>query len=520
MLVKSRFLALLLVIVPAAGVRGGTTIDELRREVDELRRQLNENQSRPVKPVSKKTFDVIVGRYGPNVGVKTNTGKLEIGGLLQIWDTNYLLKDHLDVFGNRSNTVGFAGTDAALDNDGTRIRRAEMKFSLDLQENIKGVIMFDPAHEETSYPAMPSNQGLFKAKAFYAPQFDALYGPGLGSTKEVAAVQKGAGAAPFLLQDAYLNWYGLVPHHDFAIGQFKPRLGEEGVRGSGFLDFAERAMITQFNDQRDLGLQVHGTWWNDRIQYWVGAFNGAGDLFGTAGQFANRADDNSQKDFLSTVLVRPLWQNDPWGTLEAGFSGQWGEHGYLNSAANIIQNPANSSNRCRTAAIRQAAWFRYKPLGAVHGFWLRGEWGSQKDRAAPFSVDALALGSGPYGEQITPHPMVRQGWYLALGYKLSDSVFADRLDKNGFWNSLLKPVEFVFREESFQNIVMESLVRPDTETDLFKSQVLTAGVNYYILGYNRRVQVNFMLVDEPEDRMRGLREVKNNVLLFTYQFLF
>ena len=61
------------------------SLEDLKSEVDALRKQLNENQSGTAKPVARKTFDVIVGRYGPNVNVKTKEAKLQIGGLVQVW---------------------------------------------------------------------------------------------------------------------------------------------------------------------------------------------------------------------------------------------------------------------------------------------------------------------------------------------------------------------------------------------------------------------------------------------------
>jgi len=520
MLIKSRYLVVFLLALSTARVMGGTTVDDLRREVEDLRKRVNESKRGPAAPISDRVDSMVAGKYGPNNAVRTKSGKLEIGGLLQIWNMN-CQKDHFDVFGLRENSTGQPGTNESVDNGGYRIRRAELKFSMDIHENISSVVMMDPAAEPASFPGVPSNQGLFKSKAFYAPEYDALNGPGLGSTAEVAALRSGAGNVPTLLKEAYILYHGVVPHHDFSIGQFKPKMGEEGVRSNAYLDFGERAMVTQLNDQRDLGVEAHGAWWDDRFQYWLGAFDGAGDFFGTSGQLANRADDNNDKDVLASTMVRPMWNNGPWGSLELGYSGQWGVHGDSHSADILNVDPVNGLNRCKTAAIRQAAWAMYKPMGPVRGMWLRGEWGYQKDRAAHFSVNAFALGSGPDGEQAAAHPFSRQGWYAATGYKLKDSVFGDRLSQGGFWNNLFEPVEFAFRYETFQNIITEDLVRPDTETDLFRTDVVTLGVNYYVHHYNTRIQVNYMLVDVEQDRaVRGTREVKDNVLLFTYQIMF
>ncbi|MGD0089719.1 MAG: porin [Planctomycetota bacterium] len=510
---------LFLIMLPAARLPAGTTVEDMQREVDDLRRRVNERRNGTEAPIASRVDDMVSGKYGPKAPVTARSGKLEIDGLLQIWDTTYQHARY-DVFGRRTNTTGIPGTGDGVDTGGYRIRRAELKFTLDIDENLTSVVMLDPAAEQTSYPGFPSNQGLFKSKAFYAPQFDAATGPGLGDTATIANLQTGAGQAARLLQFAYVNYHGVVPHHDFTVGQFRPKMGEEGVRNDAYLDFAERAMVTQLNNIPDLGVQGHGSWWDDRFQYWFGAFDSAGDDFGTTGQFLNRADDNGDKDGLASAMVRPMWNQGPWGSLELGYSGEWGVHGTAGTGDIVNQTPLNTINRAKTSALRQAAWGMYKPMGPVRGWWLRGEWGEAKDRDLPGSVDALALGTGAGNAQVRPDPMTRQGWYASTGYKLTDSVFADRLSGGGFWNNLMQPVEFVFRYEQFQNIVVESLVSPDTQTDLFKTQVWTAGVNYYIKAYNMRVQVDFMNVDEPEDQPRGLKEIKNNLLIFNTQVSF
>jgi hypothetical protein len=346
----------------------------------------------------------------------------------------------------------------------------------------------------------------------------------------VRAVQFGTGTANRLLEDAFINYHGVIPHHDFTIGQFKPRMGEEGPRDSGHLDFVERAMVTQLNDERDLGVQAHGSWWDERFQYWTGFFDGAGNFFGQAGpnavglgQFGNRSDDNDEKDILFSALVRPIWNKGCWGSLELGYSGQWGTHGE-SAGADPINTPVNGLNRDQTWAIRQAAWLYYKPMGPVRGWWMRGEFGYQKDRAVPGSVGAFALGGGPNGEQAAPNPFHRTGWYASTGYKFSESIWAERLEAKNFFCRLIQPMEFVARYETFYNIVTEDLVLPDSHTDLFATRVLTLGVNAYQHGYRHRLQYNYMFINEQENKTnngaRTLSEVKNNVWMVSYQLMF
>ena len=316
---------------------------------------------------------------------------------------------------------------------------------------------------------------------------------------------------PRLLKDAYVNYHGVVPHHDFTIGQFKPRFGEEGVRSAAQLDFAERSFVGQIADNRDTGLQVHGTWWDERFQYWGGVFNGAGNYHGSGGDSANRADDNDAKDFLLSALVRPLWKQETWGSLEMGFSFQGGTKGE-SAPADRTADPINGLNRRETWAHRMAAWASYMPGGPVKGWWLRGEWGYFQDRNAPNSVIVL---DDPSSVQARGAPFSVQHWYVSTGYKINDSVFCDSAPG---W---LKPFEFAMRYESFQNV--QVAVGEARHTQLFRTQVYTGGINYYIKGHNAKIQAMYNVVDDPESDLGPdlpFHQVNNNNFVVSFQVAF
>ena len=491
--------------------------EDLRKEIDDLRRQLNSNGSpeSTIQSVDALSTTHCACNDGPNK-VTTKCGNLQIGGLLQIWEQR-IWRDRRDIFGDDGG--------GALDNTGTRIRRAELKFTMDIHENISAVVMVDPAREALSYPSAPSNQGLFKSAPASMADYNGTFttGPTI-----VNLVQNGGGSANRMLQDAYINFHDLIPHHDVTVGQFKPPAGEEGVRSSANLDFCERAMVDYLNDYRDLGIQVHGSWWEDcetkigRIQYWAGVFDGAGNYFNTAGDFQNRSDDNDHKDVAGKLMVRPIWSDCLLGRLELGIWGEAGDHGGAGDNTTDGSAPVNGLNRLKTHAYRCGAWAMYKPMGCLKGLWARGEFGEQRDRTAPFTVNGFALGSGPNGEQASPNPFKRQGWYVAGGYKLTDSVFAPQLSKGGFFNKLLEPVEFAARYESFENIVIENAANPDQNSDLYRTRAFTGGVNYYVNAYKHRIQVNYINAKERvnADQHPGLRAVNNDMFIMNYQIQF
>jgi phosphate-selective porin len=81
----------------------------------------------------------------------------------------------------------------------------------------------------------------------------------------------------------------------------------------------------------------------------------------------------------------------------------------------------------------------------------------------------------------------------------------------------LNKMEFAFRYEVYQNITTENLARPDRNSDQFKTEAYTAGLNYYIKNQYAKIQANYIFVDDPQSKSHGLREVKNNVFALCFQ---
>jgi len=398
---------------------------------------------------------------------------------------------------------------------------------------VAGVAMIDPAREATSFPTVTDNQAttgsIFKTLNQVAPEFDAANGPGLGSTANISNVQTGAGAVPRILQDAYINYHGVIPHHDFQVGQFKAWMGEEGIRSSAQLDFAERSFIGQHTDNigRDLGMTVHGTWWEDRFQYWGGFFDGAGNYFGTTslnsagGQEQNRADDNNDKDINVRALVRPLWKSECWGSLELGGSGRAGRHGQnLLAGRDPIASPVNGLDRERTWATWYDGWLYYAPGNVLRGMWIRGEFAWIKDRNPPGTVvdlDGNGASSAAGFQQTNAKTMGVYGGYGAIGYKMADSRWSDCDCSCASW---LKNFEFVARVDMFQNVWTANAADPGV-TDTYRTIVYTGGINCYIKGQDAKIQLNYNSVENPEGSVaHHFHDVRNDSFVMNFQVAF
>ena len=500
--------------------------EQMKKDIQDLRNSKKET----ARPIESQVDCAVDNKYGPNAVVTTKQGKLTVSGLLQVWYYSFQ-QDRHGLF-NDPNINSISDTNQGQDNSSFRIRRAEIKLTMDINENVTSVVMIDPAREATSFPNLMDNQGAFKRTSNIASEFAITKPLGTKSTGQIVGIQTGVGAAPRLLQDAYINYHGVVPHHDFQIGQYKPFLGEEGIRSSGQLDFVERSMIGNTADARDAGFTIHGSWWDDakdgRFQYWMGAFNGAGNYYASAGQYQNRSDDNNSKDANFRVLVRPLWGKDcdEWqGKLELGASTEFGEHGE-GGHVNPITDPTNGLNHRVTWASRNYLWMSYMAGGAVSGLWVRGEYGTIYDRNAPLQVIDLT-GSGDSGTAAAPSffqsngkPFGSSGYYGAIGYKLADSRWAkDNCDSMPSW---LKPFEFAGRYDSMQNVQVVDVARND-HTNVYKTDIWTAGINYYLKGHNAKLQANYSWVNDPtrkSDASQSFHNVRNDVFALNFQVAF
>jgi hypothetical protein len=493
------------------------TIENLKKENDEIKAENAAIKKTSAELLSKvaatkpsSADKALDNKFGPNANVVTKSGKLRIGALLQVW--YYTLQTDHDALFQDGNVNGINDTNTASDNDSFRIRRTELSFNFDLNEHISATVMIDPAREAQSFPSFPDNQAT-----------SSIFKRGLNAN--LANVQGGVGSAPRMLQDAYILFHDYVPHHDFKIGQFKPLIGEEGIRSSAELDFVERSFLGQIGDQRDQGFSAHGEWWhadgkgNGQFQYWLGVFNGPGNYHGSGGQFQNRSDDNNFKDFNYRVLVRPFWKSECLGNMEMGFSGEFGNHGE-EGEPDPVDVPLNGLNRRKVFASRIDGWAYYAPGSFGKGLWIRGEYQWQKDRNAPGAVIDL-LGQGNAGDgttQTNPKPFTTQGFYAAAGYRLWESPLWQCECPRWYRN-----FEFAGRYDVYQNVQIADPVRPD-QTRVFQTQVFTAGVNYYMVPKsNTKIQMNYSVIRNPESGTGDpfvFNHVNNNFFVINFQTQF
>jgi hypothetical protein len=108
-------------------------------------------------------------------------------------------------------------------------------------------------------------------------------------------------------------------------------------------------------------------------------------------------------------------------------------------------------------------------------------------------TDFANTGSGSGLAQSNGRSFSVQGWYAAAGYRFGQAEWCGVPKR-------LKPVEVAFRYQSFENVLTADLTDP-SRTDAFATQVCTVGLNYYLKGHNAKIQVNYNVVDNPEQHL-------------------
>jgi hypothetical protein len=156
-------------VVSYGNIAGETdSVRDLRREVDELRRSIAARGQQG--DVSAKAIDAALARRGPLAPVSTQQGRLQIGGLLQVWGYS-IQNDDRGVLDVRQVVIDASirsgPSNALADNDSFRVRRAELSFSLDVSPHISSFVRLDFARAATAFPTFPSNQGTGDSQAIY-----------------------------------------------------------------------------------------------------------------------------------------------------------------------------------------------------------------------------------------------------------------------------------------------------------------------------------------------------------------
>ena len=171
------------------------------------------------------------------------------------------------------------------------------------------------------------------------------------------------------IQDAFLD-ARFLPWLNVRAGKYKGPVGLERLQSARDLIFVERALPTDLVPNREIGVALHGGFFNSALEYEAGIFNGSPD------GASNDADENDSKDFEGRLFAYPFkrLEFEPLRGLAIGVAGTTGhENGTAPSYKTISQqtffsySPGVTANGTRNRIVPQAFYY-WGPLGLLGEF--------------------------------------------------------------------------------------------------------------------------------------------------------
>ncbi len=235
--------------------------------------------------------------------------------------------------------------------DGFWLDSPDDAYKLHLDGYVQGVSRFYSSQEPAGAPSaftMRRVRPIFEGTV--AKYFDFRIMPDFG----------GGGAT---LYDAWGNihfWDQL----QLKVGKFKEPLGIERLQEDKWLFLVERGLPSDLMADRDIGAQLFGTLFDNRIDWQAGVFNGVPDNTATAD-----AETNSPKDFAGRVFVHPFRDTRValLDGLGVGIAGTYGDERSttIDSFKSTFQNVFFTYN---TTVFASGSRYRFSPqMNYYHG---------------------------------------------------------------------------------------------------------------------------------------------------------
>jgi phosphate-selective porin OprO/OprP len=234
-------------------------------------------------------------------------------------------------------TTAAAAPTVSASRDGLVVRSADNAFNF----RLRGYVQSDARFFGANGPVAPGSSTFLLRRVRPVLEATAYKYFGLRLMPDF-------GGGQVVLYDAYAE---AKPNAalNLRIGKFKPPIGLERLQSATDVRFIERGLPTALIPNRDVGVQLYGDLAKARVQYQVGAFDGAPDAANIDGDAA------TGKDVVGRVFVRPFATNPSGPDLGIGIAASSGTEQGTAAA------PALGSYR----TPGQLALFRYRADGTA-----------------------------------------------------------------------------------------------------------------------------------------------------------
>ena len=140
--------------------------------------------------------------------------------------------------------------------------------------------------------------------------YDFKFAPEFGENKTGTGTATDTNGGSFKgnsgIVDAYVD-ARFKPWFQVQAGKFKPDVGLERLQSGSAIKFIERSWVSNsILPNRDLGINVHGDFFDKRLHYGLGIYNGVAD----GGDNLTTGDTNSNKEYAARLFTTPFKGQD------------------------------------------------------------------------------------------------------------------------------------------------------------------------------------------------------------------
>lgn len=204
----------------------------------------------------------------------------------------------------------------------------------------------------------------------------------------------------FTLLDAYAD-LKFSPHFSVLAGKTKSPFGLERLVSQTSLLFIERGLPTSLAPNRDVGIQVRGSLFDQRLEWTVGVLNGTPDGGSSV------ADLDDDKEFAGRLFSHPFKNADSnWlKGLGVGVAATYGDKSGTAPAAYTTVNQ-QTFFRYNNGVVNNGTHWRVGP----QAYWYAGPFGL----LAEYTVSSQELSAGAVTQDLE-----NTSWQVALSYVLT-----------------------------------------------------------------------------------------------------
>jgi phosphate-selective porin len=261
------------------------------------------------------------------------------------------------------------------------------------------------------------------------------------------------------MTDGYINW-NRYPAANIKVGQFKTPFGFEQLSGDPRLYTLERSLVNdRLTLSRQVGVQVGGDFFEKRLTYAVGSFNGNGV----------NTNFNDNDSFLSVGRIAGI----PWQGKLGSASATWsvGTNGFSSKDTNVPLSDLSLDSTPTTP-----------------------------DRDGIFAGKRRGYG---VDSQLQVGPFELWGEMLRVRFEPNSRLPRSSFEADGWYGQ----ASYYVVPNRFQIVVKYETFDPNDARNADETKTTTLGANLYLKGHDLKLMVDYLRTDVP-----NLSDTQNKVL--------